>query len=412
MNLPTALIQAARRERLLVLWGAIPFPLAAHPPANRALALNRRAAEAKALPPLPVPLAQMPPLPLLSLDPTQRVERAFARAGVPLQVVGSRREVPARGRHVLLKLAGDLGARRSVVLSRAEVHELHSNPDRRYLLDEARRLVKGGALLLLGCDPDSEDFRAWWPALAPAFRGVACYAVGEAPAPWPAGVTCLGPDWKALNAALWAAQPPEPEPEPEAPAALPRPAAGYTINVYGPVKGLTIGDGAHVDQHFARPVQTVQGDWETLIAQVTSRLDALSAQLDWGVDDLKHGQAALYGRVDRACRDDLAHILAAVQQGRLEQGEVQATLDALRRAMQAVMHRGLPMDAELRTAVADLTEAIESSLSLERKLELSLPLLPLLTYKIELGVDSEMDLHDLWNDLQARWQHLVARFGH
>jgi hypothetical protein len=75
------------------------------------------------------------------------------------------------------------------------------------------------------------------------------------------------------------------------------------------------------------------------------------------------------------------------------------------------MKEGLPMEAELRAAVADLTEAVESSLSLERKLELSLPLLPLLTYKIELGVGSEMDLHDLWNELRARWRRLVERFG-
>jgi hypothetical protein len=146
----------------------------------------------------------------------------------------------------------------------------------------------------------------------------------------------------------------------------------------------------------------VEGDWEALIAQVLARLDVLAEQVDRGVSDLKRGQAALYRRVGAAHRDDLARLLAAVQQGRMEQGEMRATLDALRRAMRAVMQRGRPMDDELRAAVADLTEAVESSLSLERKLELALPLLPLLTYKIELGVGSGVDLYALWDDLRGR----------
>jgi hypothetical protein len=159
------------------------------------------------------------------------------------------------------------------------------------------------------------------------------------------------------------------------------------------------------------PAQTGRRDWEAWIAQVTARLDALSAQLGQGVADLKRGQAALYRGVGAAHRDDLARVLAAVQEGRLEQGEMRATLDALRRAMRVVVQRGLPMDDELRAAVADLTEAVESRLSVERKLELALPLLPLLTYKIELGVGSDVDLHALWDDIRARWKRLVERFG-
>lgn len=420
MDLPSALTQACRQGRLLVLWAALPFPLAAQPPPNRALALNQWATQAETLPLPALALARLPPLPLLSLDPTNRVERALARAGLPLQVVCTRHDVPAydpsagsgRGRHVLLKLAGDLGTRSGVVLSRAEVRELQNDPDKGHLLGEARRLTRDGALLLLGCDPANQDFRAWWSALAPALGGAAFFALGEPSAAWPQGVTCVGPDLEALSAALWAAQP---EPEATEPVAPPRSQAQteaqYVINVYGRVEGLTIGDAARVEQRFGPPPQTVQGDWEALVAQATARLDALSEQLGQGVDDLKRGQAALYRQADRAYRHDLARILAAVQQGRLEQGEMRATLDALRRAMRFVMDEGLPMDAELRAAVADLTEAVESSLGLERKLELALPLLPLLTYKIELGVGSEIDLHDLWDELRTRWRRLVERFG-
>jgi hypothetical protein len=210
MDLPPALTQACRQGRLLLLWGALPFPLAARPPANRPLAINQWTAQAEALPPLELPLSELPPLPLLSLDASDRVERAFARAGVPLQIVRTRRDAPAHGRHTLLKLAGDLGTRGGLVLSHSGVRELHGDPDKQYLLDEARRLARSGALLLLGCDPAGEDLHAWWPALAPALRGAVFYALGEPPAAWPEGVIPLGADFQALNAALWGAQP-EPE---------------------------------------------------------------------------------------------------------------------------------------------------------------------------------------------------------
>jgi hypothetical protein len=44
----------------------------------------------------------------MSRSASDRAERAFEVASISLQVVRSRRDVPARGQHVLLKLAGDL----------------------------------------------------------------------------------------------------------------------------------------------------------------------------------------------------------------------------------------------------------------------------------------------------------------
>jgi hypothetical protein len=201
----TPLVEAARHGRLLLLWGMLPFPLADRPPANRALALAGLAAG----PELPARwagwLPGLPPLPILSLDASDRLERAFAVAGVSLQAVHTRRDVPNPHGHCLFKLAGDLPSRRVVVLSRAEVRALPGDPDSRYLLDEARRTAAEGTLLLLGCDPADEDFRAWWAVLATTFRGTRLLAVGDPSAPWPVGVTCLGADLEAIGRALAAA---------------------------------------------------------------------------------------------------------------------------------------------------------------------------------------------------------------
>jgi hypothetical protein len=216
MKLPEALTRARRESRLLVLWGDLAFPLAARPPAVRAAALGRL----PAAPELPAAVQQalpaLPPLPILSLDATDRLERAFAAAGVPLQVVCGRGYVPARDRHSLLKLAGDLASRTGVVLSRAGVRDLRADPDKRHLLDEARHRAEGGAVLLLGCDPVSEDFGAWWTVLAPLFRTAARFAAGDPAAPWPEGVACLGPDLADVAQALHKAKP--------APPAAPQPA--------------------------------------------------------------------------------------------------------------------------------------------------------------------------------------------
>ncbi len=175
-----------------------------HPNPNDTLSIHGvtyRTAEHPAAPGLP-------PLPILSLDASDRLERAFAAAAVPLQVVRSRTGVPAAGRHNLLKLAGDLPSRYGVLLSRAQVRDLQNDPDKRHLLDEARRTVAGGAVLLLGCDPAGDDFCAWWSVLAPLFRGTAWFTVGDPLAPWPEGVICLETDLAAIGAALRAALPP------------------------------------------------------------------------------------------------------------------------------------------------------------------------------------------------------------
>ncbi len=257
MALPTTLTETGRRGRLLLLWGALPFPLAARPPANRTLTLNRWAAEAEALPSPRLPLPQLPPLPLLSLDPTGRLERAFAGAGVPLQVVHTRRDAPAQDHHVLFKLAGDLGRREGLVLSRTELQELRNDPDKGYLLDEARRLAGDGALLLLGCDPAAEDFRAWWSILAPALGRPALFALGEPSAVWPEDAICLGPDFESLKTSLWATQPSVQTTAPTVPLqshseaveqSAPQPGSTvYHIHIHQ-ASGLAIGDRAQVVQ--------------------------------------------------------------------------------------------------------------------------------------------------------------------
>lgn len=202
MDLPSTLTRAAGEGRLLVVWGALPFPLAESSPAVRSVALDLLPRPPELPGDLQRALPSLPLLPILSLDASSRLENDLAAAGAAPHVVRGRRDVPAAGRHNVFKLAGDLGTRRGVILRRAELRDLQADPDRRHLLDEARRAAAGGALLLVGCDPADGDFQAWWAVLAPSVQGLPAFSVGDPAAPWPEGVVCLGPDLAALTAAL------------------------------------------------------------------------------------------------------------------------------------------------------------------------------------------------------------------
>ena len=120
---------ALRQRRFLLVWADVPFPPEERPPRNPAQTINRWQEAALALPPSPFdffhgrpwPLAQLPPLPILSLDPTDRLESAFRYAGVPLHTVRTRRDLPRPDQHNLFKLGGDLAARTGLFLSWEDV---------------------------------------------------------------------------------------------------------------------------------------------------------------------------------------------------------------------------------------------------------------------------------------------------
>lgn len=211
----TPLIAAYQQQRLLLLWSDLPFTLPDAPPANRVIAINRQIAAAQALPSLSLPPANLPPLPLLSLDPTPRLQQALAAAGAPPIVVASRQAVPGRGRFSLLQLAGDLPSRRGLILSRRDLRDLSNDTDKRYLLAEARRGVEGGALLVVGADPTHPDFAAWWSLVWPGLGQPPAYVLGDPAADWPAGLTPLAVPFAELAAQLAAV---EPTPEAGAPA--------------------------------------------------------------------------------------------------------------------------------------------------------------------------------------------------
>jgi hypothetical protein len=207
----TALAAALHRQRLLLVWADVPFPPEEHPPRNPALSINRWQEAAGALPLLPFdfahgkpwPLAQLTALPILSLDPTDRVEVTFRYAGVPLSVARTRRDLPARDRHSLLKLGGDLSARAGLFLSWDDVRAAPSDPDKAHLLREVRRRVQDSVVVAMAPSPTAAFARLWRELVAPAVRGAAHqFVLGPPDFAWPAPLVRLQETPEELLAAL------------------------------------------------------------------------------------------------------------------------------------------------------------------------------------------------------------------
>ncbi len=230
-QLSPELQQALEHQRLLIVWGDVPFELLPSVIGERAVMINRLLAEAAQLPAISIRLSVTPPLPIVSLDPTDRIEREFRASNRALRVVTSARDVPAPHQHTLIKLAGDLNSRTGLVLSREEVQRLPGNADKHYLLDLVRQIVEGGAVLLVkdlaraGTKPArSEDtFQAWWSIIRPACGSASILAAGDPAAAWPDGLTYLGTVQDVMSVAFANFKAPLPKMEPAMPLDVPTP---------------------------------------------------------------------------------------------------------------------------------------------------------------------------------------------
>lgn len=178
---------------LLIVWAEMPWPPAATAPDNRALAINRWQSEAAALPPLAWPLPSLPPVSILSLDPSPRLARAFSAARVPLHQVAGQANAPVAEQHNLLQLGGDLDRRQGLLLAWEDVTGLRAQADKRYLLAEAARRCRHGGVLALNPGGGDAFPRLWQQTLAPALGATAAETdvYGLGPGPWPQGIDPL-----------------------------------------------------------------------------------------------------------------------------------------------------------------------------------------------------------------------------
>lgn len=142
-----------------------------------------------------------------------------------------------------------------------------------------------------------------------------------------------------------------------------------------------------------------------IIQQLAEARSAIQAALV----NIQESQVNISSKIDELESQSLAQIKAAINQGRIEQGEMARLLDAIRRVIRYVQQDSEQYSGELIEQVSKAQDAVNSTLSVQEKLELTLPLLPFfLNYKVELGTDSRIDLEALHSEVRQRWLALKA----
>ncbi len=137
------------------------------------------------------------------------------------------------------------------------------------------------------------------------------------------------------------------------------------------------------------------------LEDVLQRLDKMEASLGDKLDNLKRGQVAIYRRLPVQEQISLEQILTEVRQGQIEQARMANTVDAIRRDLKHFLASESAANAEIKQSLADIYQAVNSDLTFQQQLELSLPVIPfLLEYKVGLGAGV---------DLVAAWQELLTQ---
>ncbi len=124
--------------------------------------------------------------------------------------------------------------------------------------------------------------------------------------------------------------------------------------------------------------------------------------LDEKFEDIKRGQAYIYRHLGTQAQSTTDLILKEFRQQAIGQGEIEKILDAIRRALKHILNSGVSInDQEIKKALDDIYQSINSSLDFSQQLELSLPIIPfLLEYKI--GLNAGVDLGAVWEELIER----------
>lgn len=124
-----------------------------------------------------------------------------------------------------------------------------------------------------------------------------------------------------------------------------------------------------------------------------------------GFSELKQSQSTLIN-----IQEKLSQVFGAIQNGQIEQSEMNRTLDAVRRALRYMQKQDITLSKEVTEQVRQANEIVDSKIDLQQKIELTIPILPLfLSYKAEFGVAVDFDLESLYKEIQATLLSLMKK---
>jgi len=176
------------------------------------------------------------------------------------------------------------------------------------------------------------------------------------------------------------------------------------------------------DLESGREAQTAASDnnlQSKSTGQVTKQDDQLHDQLreikdemKRGFNDLKRGQGAIYQLLTETRNQELKTVIGLIQQGDVQQDEMVQMLASVKTALSALEQNQISLNDDVREVISNASSALNSEASLQGKLELTLPIIPLLLdYKVELGMTDSIDLNQIWENTQKWWKSLVTQIS-
>jgi len=159
-----------------------------------------------------------------------------------------------------------------------------------------------------------------------------------------------------------------------------------------------------VENYFQFLLGEINKRWLPINSSEQQILDLQEAVVN-GFSELKQGQSIL-----KNIQEKLSQVSEAVHGGHIEQGEMNRTLDAIRRALRYMQKQDTVLSKEDAEQVTKAKEIVDSKIDLKQKVELTIPILPLfLNYKAELGVANNVDLGNLFAEVQSRLHILIEK---
>ncbi len=172
--------------------------------------------------------------------------------------------------------------------------------------------------------------------------------------------------------------------------------------VVGTAINSAVGPGAHVTNTYSGGDAAAWAEVRAALAGLNVKVDRLFGHID---QRSLQSVALIYRRIDALDRDLSAAIVDLVQQNAFTADEQDRHLAVIRATLQEVHHHAAQLvDRDLAAGVEAARQLAEDpSLDARHKLEVTIPLIPLLVdYKFETELGSRANLVALWDALKAK----------
>ena len=117
------------------------------------------------------------------------------------------------------------------------------------------------------------------------------------------------------------------------------------------------------------------------------------------------GQEAIGHFLSETRNQELQSIIQLLHDGSIQQEDMKNALDIIRQAVAFLQASQDKISSEIENSLRGASLALDSDLNLQGKLELTLPIIPLLLdYKVEVAAANIIDLNKMWEDLKRKWR--------